>query len=119
MSAAKPTPTTALELTELIAAIADDKQAEDIVALEVGDLVGYTDYLLICTARNERLAKAIHNEVYVKLKHEQDRLPAPDGRAVAHRGVGRAARLSCRPKRSDEPVPKVTNSTSVLRLGPR
>jgi ribosome-associated protein len=76
MSAGEAPAKTALELTALIAAIADDKQAEDIVALEVGDLVGYTDYLLICTARNERLAKAIHDEVYVRLKHEQDRLPA-------------------------------------------
>lgn len=67
---------TAHELTRLIAAIADEKQAEDIVALDVGELVGYTDVLLICTARNERLAKAIHDEVYVKLKHDFDRLPA-------------------------------------------
>ena len=65
-----------LELTRLIAAILEDKQAEEIVALEVGELIGYTDYLLICTARNERLAKAIHDEVYVKLKHEFGRLPA-------------------------------------------
>jgi ribosome-associated protein len=63
------------ELVQRIAEIVDDKQGEDIVALEVGDLVGYTDYLLICTARNERLAKAIHDEVYYRLKHDQDRLP--------------------------------------------
>jgi ribosome-associated protein len=46
------------------------------VALDVRELVGYTDYLLICTARNERLAKAIHDEVYHRLKREHDRLPA-------------------------------------------
>ena len=28
------------------------------------ELVGYTDFLIICTARNERQAKAIHEEVY-------------------------------------------------------
>ena len=31
--------------------------------------------LLICTARNERQAKAIHDEVHVRLKHEDDLLP--------------------------------------------
>ena len=67
---------TARELTQLIAEIADEKQATDIVALDVGELIGYTDFLLICTARNERLAKAIHDEVYVRLKHEFGRLPA-------------------------------------------
>ncbi len=39
-------------------------------------LVGYTDFLIICTARNERLAKAIHEEVYQRLKHDDGLLPA-------------------------------------------
>lgn len=63
------------ELTRKIAAIADEKQAEDMVALEVGDIVGYTDVLLICTARNERLAKAINDEVHLRLKREDGLLP--------------------------------------------
>jgi ribosome-associated protein len=63
------------ELARRIAAIADAKQAEDIVALEVAELVGYTDVLLICTARNERLAKAIGDEVHLDLKHEAGILP--------------------------------------------
>jgi ribosome-associated protein len=62
-------------LARRIAAIADDKKAADLVALDVSSLVGYTDYLVICTARNERQAKAIHDEVYHQLKRE-DRLPA-------------------------------------------
>lgn len=64
------------ELAARIAAIADEKQAEDIVALDVSGLIGYTDALVICTARNERLAKAIHDEVHDRLKHEDGRLPA-------------------------------------------
>jgi ribosome-associated protein len=59
------------ELVRRIAAIADDKLAEDLVALDVRELVGYTDFLLICTARNERLAKTIGDEVRVRLKREQ------------------------------------------------
>jgi ribosome-associated protein len=62
-------------LVRRIAAIADDKKAGDLVALDVRSLVGYTDYLVICTARNERQAKAIHDEVYHQLKRE-DLLPA-------------------------------------------
>ena len=63
------------ELARRIAAIADDKKAADLVALDVRPLVGYTDFLVICTARNERQAKAIHDDVYHQLKRE-GQLPA-------------------------------------------
>jgi ribosome-associated protein len=62
-------------LARRIAEIADAKGATDVVALDVRALVGYTDFLVICTARNERQAKAIHDEVHLKLKQE-GRLPA-------------------------------------------
>jgi len=58
------------ELARRLAAIADDKKATDVIALDVRELVGYTDYLVICTARNERQAKAIHDEVYHQLKRD-------------------------------------------------
>src|SRR5688572_6637186 len=58
------------ELVRRIAAIADDKLAQDLVALDVRELVGYTDFLLICTARNERLAKTIGDEIRERLKRE-------------------------------------------------
>lgn len=63
------------ELAKRIAEIADSKMAEDIVALDVAEILGYTDVLLICTARNERQAKAIHDEVHFRLKHEDELLP--------------------------------------------
>ena len=63
-------------LARRIAAIADGKQADDVVALDMRDLVGYTDFLVICTARNERQAKAIHEEVYQRLKQDDGLLPA-------------------------------------------
>lgn len=63
------------ELAVRIAEIADSKKAEDVVALDVAQIVGYTDILVICTARNERQAKAIHDEVYIRLKHEDELLP--------------------------------------------
>jgi ribosome-associated protein len=58
------------ELARRLAEIADAKQATDLVALDMRGLVGYTDYLVVCTARNERLAKAIHDEVHLALKRE-------------------------------------------------
>jgi ribosome-associated protein len=61
---------TSEELARRLAAIADDKKATDMVALDVRGLVGYTDYLVICTARNERQAKAIHDDVYHQLKRD-------------------------------------------------
>jgi ribosome-associated protein len=63
------------ELARLIGGIVDAKQGGEIVALDVGELVGYTDALVICTARNERQAKAIHDEVHDRLKHDHGRLP--------------------------------------------
>jgi len=58
------------ELARRLAAIADDKGGRELVALDVRELVGYTDYLLIATARNERQAKAIHDEIYHRMKRE-------------------------------------------------
>ena len=63
-------------LARRVAAVADAKQAEDVVALDMRSLVSYTDFLVVCTARNERLAKAIHEEVHQRLKQEYGLLPA-------------------------------------------
>ena len=62
-------------LARRLAELADSKQAEDIVVLDMRGLVAYTDFLAICTARNERLAKAIVDEVRVQLKSESGLLP--------------------------------------------
>jgi ribosome-associated protein len=58
------------ELARRIAAIVDEKLGEDIAILDMRELVGYTDFLVLATARNERLAKAIHDDVYHQLKRE-------------------------------------------------
>jgi ribosome-associated protein len=57
-------------LARELAAIADSKQGREIVALDVRGLVGYTDFLVLCTARNERLAKAIADEARLRMKRE-------------------------------------------------
>lgn len=55
--------------------IADSKGAADIVRLEIGALVSYTDNMVICTARNERMLSAIADEVRMRLKRELGRTP--------------------------------------------
>ena len=62
-------------LARHLAELADSKQAEDIVALDMRGLVAYTDFLIVCTARNERLARAIVDEVRVRVKRESGLLP--------------------------------------------
>ena len=69
-------PDESAELAREIAAIVDDKKGEQIAAIDVRELVSYTDYLVIATARNERQAKAIADEVNLRLKRERSLLPA-------------------------------------------
>lgn len=69
-------PDASVALARRISAIASAKLGEDLVALDVRELVGYTDFLIICTARNERQAKAIHDEIHLVLKREEGRLPS-------------------------------------------
>ncbi len=66
-------------LAQLLAEHADSKKAEEIVVLDMRDLVSYTDFLAICTARNERQAKAIVDAVRVQVKQEKGLLPSVDG----------------------------------------
>jgi ribosome-associated protein len=63
-------------MARLLAEIADAKKGEEIVALDMRSLVGYTDFLVVCTARNERQAKAIHDDVHQRLKRDHGLLPA-------------------------------------------
>jgi ribosome-associated protein len=63
------------QLARQLAAIADSKKAEDLLVLDMRELVAYTDFLVICTARNERQARAIVDEVRVQVKREAGLLP--------------------------------------------
>ncbi len=71
-------------LARRLAALADSKKAEDVIALDMRELVAYTDFLVICTARNERQAQAIVDEVRVRIKRELGVLPGGvDGSGAA------------------------------------
>lgn len=63
------------QLARHLAAIADSKKAEDLVVLDMRELVAYTDFLAICTARSERQARAIVDEVRVRVKRDSGLLP--------------------------------------------
>jgi ribosome-associated protein len=63
------------DLARRLATLADSKKAEDVVVLDMRGLVAYTDFLAICTARNERQARAIVDEVRVQVKQETGILP--------------------------------------------
>lgn len=63
------------QLARQLAALADGKKAEDLVVLDMRGLVSYTDFLVICTARNERQARAIVDEVRVRVKGDTGLLP--------------------------------------------
>jgi ribosome-associated protein len=63
-------------LARRLATLADSKKAEEIVVLDMRQLVSYTDFLTICTARNERQAKAVVDEVRVQVKRDMGLLPS-------------------------------------------
>ncbi|HXR61037.1 MAG TPA: ribosome silencing factor [Solirubrobacterales bacterium] len=63
------------QLARHLAAIADSKKAEEVVVLDMRELVAYTDFLAICTARSERQAKAVVDEVRLRVKRESGLLP--------------------------------------------
>lgn len=63
-------------LARRLAELADSKKAEDIVVLDMRGLVAYTDFLAICTARNDRQARAIVDEVRLQVKRESGILPS-------------------------------------------
>jgi ribosome-associated protein len=63
-------------LARRFAALADSKKGEEIVVLDMRSLVAYTDFLTICTARNERQARGIVDEVRVRVKREAGLLPS-------------------------------------------
>jgi len=56
------------DLTQAIAALAADKKAIDIVALDLRGVAGYTDFFLICSGGSDRQTKAIHDGIHQGMK---------------------------------------------------
>ncbi|MDP9294065.1 MAG: ribosome silencing factor [Actinomycetota bacterium] len=63
------------QLADWIAGYAADKKANDVVALDLRGVIGYTDYFVICSGNTERQAKAIHDGIHLGMKNDHALLP--------------------------------------------
>jgi ribosome-associated protein len=63
------------QIAVAVAEYASDRKALDIVRLDLRGIIGYTDYLVICTGRTDRQTKAIHDAVHAGMKSEHGLLP--------------------------------------------
>lgn len=64
-----------VRLAEAIAALAADKKAADIVALDLRGVSGFTDVFVVCSGNTDRQAKAIHDAIHFGLKKDHGLLP--------------------------------------------
>jgi ribosome-associated protein len=67
-----------LEPNEMLRAIieyAEDKKAADVVALDVGEILGYTEHFLIATGNSDRQTKAIHDGILEGMKKDHGVAP--------------------------------------------
>ena len=63
------------ELAAAVAEYATDRKALDVVQMDLREVIGYTDYFVICTGRTDRQTKAIHDAIYTGLKSQHGLLP--------------------------------------------
>lgn len=63
------------EIAQAIAEYASDRKALEIVQLDLREILGYTDYFVICTGRTDRQTKAIHDAIHAGMKSEHGMLP--------------------------------------------
>jgi ribosome-associated protein len=63
------------EMANQIAAMAADRKALEIVQLDLREMIGYTDYFVICSGRTDRQAKAIHDAIHAGMKEANRLLP--------------------------------------------
>jgi ribosome-associated protein len=62
-------------LAALVAGYAADVKAIDLVELDLRDVLGYTDYFVICSGNTDRQTKAIHDRIHQGMKNEHGVLP--------------------------------------------
>ncbi len=71
-----------LEQARRIAAIAQDKLAEDVVIIDMRPACVYTDFFVVASGRNARQTKAIWDEIHELLKRDDGQIPrSVDGHA--------------------------------------
>ena len=72
---AKPKISAALQLAQVAARAADEKQGSDITVLDVGDVLAITELFVVATASNSRQVGAIQSEVSHKVLELLGRSP--------------------------------------------
>jgi ribosome-associated protein len=63
------------ELAREIAELAGDKKAIDILELDLREVLGYTDFFVVCSGNTDRQTKAIHDGIHQGLKQSRGMLP--------------------------------------------
>jgi ribosome-associated protein len=63
------------ELAAAVVGYAADRKALDVVQMDLREIIGYTDYFVICTGRTDRQTKAIHDAIYTGMKSQHGVLP--------------------------------------------
>ena len=58
---------------------AEDKQAKDIVILDLRGITSFTDYFVICTGNNQRQVQTIADEIDKQLRLQGDRAISVEG----------------------------------------
>lgn len=75
MEAMVAEPDESLDLALLAARVADDKKADDIVVLDVGEVLAITGYFVVVSASNPRLVRTVAESVEEATKVELQRPP--------------------------------------------
>lgn len=71
----RPVDAGARDLAVTVARVADDKQGSDIIVLEVGEVLGVTEYFVIAGASNRRLVKTLVDEIEEQVRDATGRSP--------------------------------------------
>jgi ribosome-associated protein len=71
----QPTNPTPEALAAWIAGYAADVKAIDLVELDLRDVLGYTDYFIVCSGNTDRQTKAIHDRIHEGMKKDHGVLP--------------------------------------------
>jgi ribosome-associated protein len=77
-------PLTPLEQARRIAALAEEKLAENVVVLDMRPVCVYTDFFVICSGRNARHTKAVFDAVHAGMKQEQLLPRSVDGQGTGN-----------------------------------
>jgi ribosome-associated protein len=70
-----PAQLTPEEMVAVVADLAADRKALDIIQLDLRGMIGYADYFLICTGRTDRQTRAIHDGIHEGMKKAHGVLP--------------------------------------------